>query len=95
MSGEPVVQWVADGDVEGEAQVLARVQTQPYPPRIHVLAPGVGWREDVQLRLHRMGSGSGWLVTEDEAHAIGASWGYALLDAWDDTAQALDDSSRS
>lgn len=95
MGGEPIVQWAADGATECEAQTLVRIQTEPYPPRIHALTPETGWRNDTQLRLHRVGSGMGWLVTEDEAQAIAASWGYELLEAWDDTVPALDESSPS
>ena len=91
MSGEPLVRWVADGAVEGDATMLVRVQLAPFPPRIHVLTEETGWRNDAQLRLHRMGSGLGWLVTEPEARAIAASWGHELLDAWDATVPALDD----
>jgi hypothetical protein len=90
MGEEPAVQWVADGVVEGEAQVLVRVQTEPYPPRIHVLTETDGWRTDTQLRLHRMGSGSGWLVTKDEARSIAVGWGHELLDNWDDAVPELD-----
>jgi hypothetical protein len=90
---EPRVRWVADGAVEGEAKMLVRVQLAPFLPRIYVLTEATGWRNDAQLKLHRMGSGLGWLVTETEARSIAASWGHEHLDAWDTTVPALDDSS--
>jgi hypothetical protein len=95
VSGEALVQWVADGAVEGEAQILVRIQSEPFPPRIHALTEETDWRNDTQLRLHRMGSSSGWLVTEAEARAIAASWGHELLDAWDTSLPPLDSSSPS
>ena len=95
MRGEPLVTWVADRAIEGKAQVLVRIQSDPFPACIHVLTDETDWCNDAQLRLHRMGSGLGWLVTETEARAIAASWGRELLDAWDTTVPALDDSSPS
>jgi hypothetical protein len=95
MSGKALVQWVADGAVEGEAQILVRIQSESFPPRIHVLTPARGWRNDAQLRFHRIGSGSGWRVPEAEARTIAKSWGFELLDAWDDSVPALDEPSSS
>jgi hypothetical protein len=91
MGRESFVRWFTDGATHRNRLWIVRVQSRPHPPRIHVLTQADGWRIDVQLRLHRMASGSGWLVTEDEARAIAASWGYELLDPWDDSVPALDD----
>jgi hypothetical protein len=95
MRGEPLVTWVADGAIEGKAQVLVRIQSDPFPACIHVLTEMGRWRNDAQLRLQRMGSGSGWLVTEAGARAIAASLGHDALDAWDNSVPPLDSSSPS
>ena len=95
MSAEPLVRWVADGVIEDEATMLVRVQLEPLPPRIHVLTGETGWRNGAQLWVIRMGSCLGWLIAEAEARAIAATWGHELLDVWETTVPALDDSSPS
>jgi hypothetical protein len=92
VSETELVQWVADGAVDGEAQLLARIQSRPFPVRIHVLTKAHGWRDDRQLRHHRKlrDSGARWYIEVDEAQRIAASWGHEWPTTWDGALPALD-----